>query len=226
MLKYAFSKEHLYSFLRMKKHLILLLLSALGWSSYSQNNTEEKLIQFSGLVMTADSLQAVPFATITIKNRMRGTSANAEGFFSFAAHLGDTIFFTSVGYKPTVYIIPTNLEVDKYSVIQLMTKTEYFLRPTIIYPWGSREAFRQAFLDLRAPSDLEELARQNMEREKLAAAAKELEINGNEAGRRQLQTRAVNYSYMGQLPPQNIFNPLAWAEFIKAWKRGDFKKKE
>jgi hypothetical protein len=23
----------------------------------------------------------------------------------------------------------------------------------------------------------------------------------------------------------NIFNPFAWAEFIKAWKRGDYKKK-
>ena len=137
----------------MHKQLLLILWLALSFSAFSQNATEEKLIQFSGLVMTSDSLQAVPFTTVTIKNRMRGVSANAEGFFSFAAHLGDTIFFTSVGYKPAVYIIPTNLDVDKYSVIQLMTKTEYYLRPTIIYPWGSREAFRQAFLDLRAPSD-------------------------------------------------------------------------
>ncbi|RYY10091.1 MAG: carboxypeptidase-like regulatory domain-containing protein, partial [Chitinophagaceae bacterium] len=26
--------------------------------------------------------------------------------------------------------------------------------------------------------------------------------------------------------PQNIFNPFAWNEFIKAWKRGDFKNKK
>jgi hypothetical protein len=31
--------------------------------------------------------------------------------------------------------------------------------------------------------------------------------------------------YSGQIAPQNIFNPFAWSEFIKAWKRGDFKKK-
>jgi len=31
---------------------------------------------------------------------------------------------------------------------------------------------------------------------------------------------------MGQVPPQNIFNPIAWAEFIQAWKRGDFKRKD
>lgn len=210
----------------MNRYLFVLLFCTASFFAFSQEKSEEKLIQFSGLVMTADSLQAVPFATITIKNRNRGTAANLDGFFSFAAHLGDTLFFTSVGYKPAVYIIPTNLEVEKYSVIQLMTKTEYYLRPTIIYPWGSKEAFRQAFLDLRTPSDLEELARQNMEREKLAEAAKEMEMSGAEAGRRQMQSRAASYSYMGQLPPQNIFNPLAWAEFIKAWKRGDFKKKE
>jgi len=28
------------------------------------------------------------------------------------------------------------------------------------------------------------------------------------------------------LAPMNILNPLAWADFIKAWKRGDFKKKK
>jgi hypothetical protein len=32
--------------------------------------------------------------------------------------------------------------------------------------------------------------------------------------------------YAGQLPPQNILNPIAWAKFIQAWKNGDFKKKQ
>jgi len=32
-------------------------------------------------------------------------------------------------------------------------------------------------------------------------------------------------SYAGQAPPMNIFNPAAWAKFIEAWKRGDFKNK-
>ena len=37
------------------------------------------------------------------------------------------------------------------------------------------------------------------------------------------QSKATYYS--GQAPPQNIFNPLQWKNFIDAWKRGDFKKK-
>ena len=39
---------------------------------------------------------------------------------------------------------------------------------------------------------------------------------------RNIANRAV---YQGQTPPQNIFNPAAWADFIQAWKRGDFKNK-
>ena len=31
--------------------------------------------------------------------------------------------------------------------------------------------------------------------------------------------------YAGQLPPNNLLNPIAWAKFIQAWKRGDYKKK-
>jgi hypothetical protein len=216
----------LYSFLVKRISIILSVLLLAVKTITAQEANEPKLIQFSGLVMTADSLVAVPFASITLKNRTRGTSANGEGYFSFAAHEGDTIFFSHIGFGTAAYIIPVNLETEKYSVIQLMTRSEYYLKPTIIYPWGSREAFRQAFLDLKAPNDLEELARQNLEREKLIAAAKEMELSGDEATKRAMQTRAVNYSYKGQLPPQNIFNPLAWAEFIRAWKRGDFRKKE
>ncbi len=32
--------------------------------------------------------------------------------------------------------------------------------------------------------------------------------------------------YAGQYPPNNLLNPIAWAKFIKAWKNGDFKKKD
>jgi hypothetical protein len=32
--------------------------------------------------------------------------------------------------------------------------------------------------------------------------------------------------HAGQLPPNNLLNPLAWASFIKAWKDGEFRKKD
>lgn len=183
---------------------------------------EKKLIQFSGYALTSDSLMGVPFAHITILNRGRVATAGPDGFFSFAAQEGDTLVFTSVSYKPTIYVIPYNLGSDKYSVIQLLTKTEYYKDPIIIYPWSD---FRQAFLDLRLPDDDLERARKNMDRERLAELGEKLERDGDEATSMYMRANSQRTYYYRQAPQQNIFNPLAWAEFIRAWKRGDFKKK-
>jgi hypothetical protein len=49
--------------------------------------------------------------------------------------------------------------------------------------------------------------------------------DGASATSMQLRNVATKASYAGQVPPMNIFNPVAWAEFIQAWKRGDYKRK-
>ncbi|MBL7779137.1 MAG: carboxypeptidase-like regulatory domain-containing protein [Chitinophagales bacterium] len=204
--------------------LRLLFLLFLFTTALNAQLAQMKLIQFSGYAMSADSLMGVPFAHITITNRGLAATAGPDGFFSFAAHEGDTLLFTSVGYKPMVYIIPVNLETEKFSVIQLMTKTDYYLPETLILPWR-REDFGTVFINTKPPTDDLERAKRNLEREKLAELGARLERDAYEGTSIALrQTSAKNY-YYGQTPPQNIFNPLAWAEFIRAWKRGDFKKK-
>ena len=185
-----------------------------------------KLITFSGYALTADSLMGVPFAHITILNRGRVATAGPDGFFSFAAAPGDTLYFTSISFKPSVYIIPDNLTTDKYSVIQLMSKGDVYLRETIIYPWGDRSAFPRAFKDLRLPDDDLERAKRNLERERLAALGEKLEQDGGEATNISIRNTSAQTYFYKQAPAQNIFNPLAWAEFIKSWKNGDFKKKD
>lgn len=191
-------------------------------SSFSQK--KDRLIQFSGYALTADSLMGVPFAHITILNRGRVATAGPDGFFSFAAHEADTLYFTCVGFSPVMYIIPEKLESDKFSVIQMMTKSDIYLPNTIIYPWGGREQFPQAFKDLRLPDDDLQRAKRNMDRERLAELGEKLEMDGGEATNIALRNSSARTYYYRQNPPQNIFNPLAWAEFIRAWKRGDFKK--
>jgi hypothetical protein len=53
--------------------------------------------------------------------------------------------------------------------------------------------------------------------------ARSLPADAREAANYYLKQSATKYYYQGQAPPQNIFNPIAWADFIQAWKRGDFK---
>ncbi len=210
----------------MRSLLSLLLLMLIAWLPSTSFGAKGDLVQFSGFAMTADSLMGVPYAHITILNRGRVATAGPDGYFSFVGRQGDTLYFTSLGYKPSVYIIPTDLEGDKYSVIQLMAKTEYYLKETIIYPWGDKDGFKRAFLDLKLPQDELDRARANMERERLAELGQRLEYDGNEAGDIYARQQAAKFYYYGQRPPMNIFNPMAWAEFIRAWKRGDFRKKD
>lgn len=187
---------------------------------------EKPLIQFSGYVMTPDSLMGVAYAHITILNRGRVATAGSDGFFSFVAREGDTCFFTCIGFKPAIFVIPQDLGTQKFSIVQLLSRTEYYFRGTTIYPWGSRDHFREAFIKQKVSTDELERAMKNLEREKMLEIAENLEKDGIEASKLNLQTRAAANYYYKQAPPQNILNPLAWAQFIRAWKRGEFKKKE
>lgn len=183
-----------------------------------------KVIQFSGYALTSDSLMGVPFTHITILNRGRIAQSGPDGFFSFAAVLGDTLYFTCIGFQPVRYVIPRTLDGDKFSVIQLMTKSDNYLPVTVIYPWGDRSNFDEYFKDLRLPRDKMDIAQQNLDRERLKELGRRLEPDALEASQNAMGNRNATNYYYGQVAPQNIFNPLAWAEFIKAWQNGQFKR--
>lgn len=217
------SVYHLYFRFVKRYHPIILLLLVFAMQSFGQKKNV-KVIQFSGYVLTADSLMGVPFAHVTILNRGRLATAGPDGYFSFAAVEADTLYFTCVGYKPSVYIIPAKLETDKFSIIQLMTRSNVYLPNTYIFPWR-REDFHEVFLETHPPETDIDRAKRNLDRERLAALGAKIEPDGQEASQQSLRNTSAQTYYYGQTAPQNIFNPLAWAQFIQAWKNGDFKKK-
>jgi hypothetical protein len=71
-----------------------------------------------------------------------------------------------------------------------------------------------------------EIARKNNDAAKRRALMRSVPGAASEANQIQFQKLANKASYSGQVPPMNIFNPAAWADFIEAWKRGDFKNKQ
>lgn len=164
----------------------------------AQVATTDSLIQFSGLVMTSDSLMAVPYAGIWSLTRNNGTTCDYNGFFSFVAAKGDSIRISALGYKDQVFTIPGDLTDTRYSVIQLLTRDTIFVAETIIYPWPSKEEFRDAFLALDIPDDDYEVARKNLDREKLKdlgeAMAMDADMNAD------YQTKAIQQKiyYAGQ----------------------------
>lgn len=208
----------------MKKAIAILLISTFGLTTAFSQKTD-KLVQLSGLILTSDSLMGIPYATVIIKHEARGTFSNYQGFFSLVAALGDSVRFTAVGYRDEVIVIPDTLSKGKYSIIQLLSQDTIYLPETVIYPWPTKEEFKQAFLTMNVPDDDLERARRNLEREKLKEVGETMQMDAKETTDYYYRAEATKFSYTGQLPPQNFFNPFAWAKFIEAWKRGDFKKK-
>jgi hypothetical protein len=212
----------------MKKNLLFLSLFALIFpvvASAQFEKLKDSVVQLYGVVMTADSLMGIPSVTVKVQGRNQGTYTNDQGVFSIVVLKGDKLEFSSIGFKPKLIEIPRSLEGNQHSIIQLMVKDTVYLPATIIKPRPTREQFERDFLAIDIPDDEYEIARKNTEEGKRRILAKSLPSDGRETGNISLRNHANRHYYYGQAPPQNIFNPFAWNEFIKAWKRGDFKSK-
>jgi len=184
----------------------------------------DSVVQLYGVIMTADSLRGIPAVSVMVKGQNRGTLTNSQGVFSIVVLKGDQIEFTHVSYKPKTITIPRNLTGDQYSVVQLMVADTVYLPATIIRPRPTPAEFARDFVNTQVPDDDIEIARKNTDAAKRKILMQTLPTSGKEAASRQFQKVANQAYYYGQTPPMNIFSPAAWADFIKAWKRGDFKK--
>lgn len=215
----------------MKKLLTVIVISFFAIAAKAQlfktiENYKDSVVQLYGVVMTADSLKALPEASVVVVGKGRGTITNSQGVFSIAVMKGDRIEFSTVGFKSKQIVVPSDIEGNEYSVIQLLVDDTAYLPGTIIRPRPTRAQFERDFVNTDIPFDQYEIARQNTEESKRRLLMNSLPSDGREAINYTLRQTANKSYYAGQAPPMNIMNPFAWADFIKAWKRGDFKKKK
>lgn len=216
------------------KKIILLLVLGAHFGVFSQtfdqqSNLEEDslskgLIQFSGVVVTGDSLAPVPYVNVYDKKSHRGTTSDFYGYFSFVAKKLDTVVFSSVGFKRSFFVIPDTLTTNRYSMIHMMIEDTIELDPQNIYPWPSKEDFADAFLNLDVNDDRIRQAKKKLTPEELASIGRDMPTDGSLNYKWQMQQYQSRLYYNGQAPPLNILNPLAWAEFIKAWRDGELKR--
>ena len=207
----------------MKNYIFIILGLLLTTTAFAQ---DENLVQFSGMVLdgTDEALVPVPYTNILVKDKNRGTYSDFKGFFSIVVEKGDVIVFSAIGYETVEYLIPDELEDNRYSIVQLMTQDAYNLPETVVFPWPSRDHFKLEFLAMDVTPELQQRAAKNLANETLERMRKEVVSDGNENADYYLRQQARDYYYIGQQPPMNIFNAVSWKKFFDAWKRGDFKK--
>jgi hypothetical protein len=213
--------------------IVLLLLAVMILGSMSVNaqrkTVQDSVIQFSGLVVTEGDdgdVIILPYTNIGIVGTSRGTNSDSDGFFSIVAKKGETVKFTSIGFRDAEYTIPDTLSKLLYSYVQIMSEDSFLLPEAVIYPWPDREYFKYEFLAIDISDDLRDRADENLAKEVLDELRYSIPADGRETVGLELKQNARNFQYVGQTKPQNIFNPLAWKKFIDAWRNGDFKSKE
>jgi hypothetical protein len=188
--------------------------------------SSDSVIQLYGVVMTADSLRGLPGTSVVVMGTGRGTLTNEYGVFSIAVLKGDQIQFSYIGFKDKIITIPSDLSENQYSLVQLLVSDTAYLPATIIRSRPTREQFERDFVNTPVPDDMLEIARKNNDEAKRRILISSLPRDGREAVSQQFRNQAAKAYYAGQTPPMQVFNPAAWADFIQAWKRGDFKKKK
>jgi len=209
--------------LSMKKiRIILICLFAMGLA-LSAGAQQRKLVQFSGVIHNADTNVVVPYVTVTNLSFNRQTfTANHQGYFSFVAHEGDTILFSSVGYRSTQVVIP-KVQEDKYTAMVNMTAEIKELPLVTPYPWASIDEFNMAFMSLEIADDDIVVAKKNLSPESLAAlaavtprSAEEIQNFSATQNHIGLTNKAVN-----QKMANPLLSPFAWGNLIRQITEGN-----
>ncbi len=214
--------------MKLQNLLPLIALFLLSCWTESQAQSDTHLIQFSGMVLDGsnENLYPVPYTNIGVKGKSRGTYSDFSGFFSIVVEKGDVMQFSAIGYQTVEVAIPDSLVDNRYSLVQLMTQDTFNLPETVVFPWPSREHFKLEFLAMDVTEDMQERALNNLGGDVIERLIKELPYDGKENANYYLREQAKTNYYVGQTPPMNIFNPIAWKKFFDAWKDGKFKNED
>jgi hypothetical protein len=214
----------------VRQRLILLfvvLLGLLGNSVdvFSQEAKDKKVIQFSGIILNADSTTAIPGVNIYVPKKGRGTSSNRFGYFSMPVLAGDSIVFSYIGLKRQTIKIPEDMEKDEVSYILTMVQDEIALQEVQVMPYPTEEEFKNAILAVNIDA-APPLNRGNLSPQLLLRWAADMPASGNENFRQftNQQTQQTMDRYGPR--PMPLLNPFAWAQFIKSIKNGDLKNKD
>ncbi len=204
----------------------LVLITVLHVTAQDSTNVvpDVEVVQISGMVVTGDSLAPLAYVTVFRSRDLRGTMTDVNGFFSIPALAGDTITVSSVGYLTQAFEVPRDLELPRMNVVQPLGRDTVSLEEAFIYPWPTRERFREEFLQLQLSPDAYMVGQERLDPAALYDRLMEVGRDGEEVYSYTVQQQAQQNYYAGQLPPMNIFNPVAWAKFIDAVRNGSLKR--
>ena len=201
----------------MKYLLLSLFALVLALEASAQEPAE--IVEVYGVVVTKNERQTydfIPFVTVAVEGTTRGTYANFDGMYSIVVKKGQTLVFSAVGYAPRKITIPADVNSLYYSLKVEMEPAEINLDEVTVFPWPDRDNLAAEFLAMQPnrAGQLQEIAKDNLNRNNLLAVANNTDQDDREAAIQYMRQQARDYSYQGQVAPQSILDPHAWCRFI------------
>ncbi|MDO7849623.1 carboxypeptidase-like regulatory domain-containing protein [Hymenobacter sp. M29] len=221
-------------FLRFRRFSLFFAVALLGTlllaapSAYAQG--KRKIIQFTGIVATGDSLLGVPGASIYVPRAGRGTSSNVYGYFSMAVLAGDSIVIRSLGYANYTVVIPPDYQRQSYSVVISLVEDATMLGEVRVFPYTTERDFKKAFLALRLPTEKGSAAADNLNQELMARIFRTQPMGAVANFRQTMQNQQYNQDVRAGFGPSTyannpLLNPFSWLKLVQQVKNGEFKKK-
>jgi hypothetical protein len=192
--------------------------------SHAQDQNEKKVIQVSGIILNADSTDAVPGVNIYVPKKGRGTVSGRFGYFSMPVLEGDSIVFTFIGLKKQSFKVPEKVENDRISLILTMEVDEIALAEIEVMPYPTEEEFKKAVIAMNVVDPMS-ISRTNMSPEMLLRWAESMPASGAENFRYFQEGQMIQNQDIYGPRPLRILDPFAWSQFIRSIKRGDLKSK-
>lgn len=199
--------------------LLGITLLTFHWASAQEPLDSSAVIQLSGVAVDDETFDPIPYANISVINSARGTYTDENGFFSFPVQKKDRLKFSAVGYKEKFLLLPDTLGINRYNLLIFAQPDTIILPDAVVMPWPSREHFKIEFLELDVSDEMQERALENLAIETLERLKYEVPVDANESADFYLRQQAADFYYYGQMPPQRIFDPQAWIEFINFLKK-------
>ncbi|MCB0846918.1 MAG: carboxypeptidase-like regulatory domain-containing protein [Bacteroidetes bacterium] len=201
------------------RHIIIFISFIIPVLVWGQNRSN--VYQISGMVISKTNGEPIPYVRVQVNHTRHGAVSNSEGFYSIPVGLGDTLYFTHIGFHESKLIIRDYMETYKGDksqyiyVVNYLLEDDYYLDPVNIFPYDTPEELRTAVVNMEVITNSpEQIARQNLDPETLHTIMETLPVDG---GERLMVARQMYYDYYQtkNLIPTIGFDPVAATRLLQ-----------
>jgi hypothetical protein len=195
----------------MKRTILFVFCLAFLLPTFSY---AQRIYQLSGLVISENGQEPLPFVTVRVNHTRRGAVSNGDGFYSIPVSQYDTVYFSHVGYHMTKFVVGDYLRDYRRENATYIYAIHYLLEDTLtlpevmIFPYDTPEELKTAILNMEAQGTPEAIARANLSPDVIDAIIQTLPVDGEE---RLMVGRQMYYEYYQnrQLLPNASLDPVA-----------------